>query len=195
MTSSAYPLGTMDELTQEQKSPKTVFDEPLLFRLKLNINCIFFEIEAKNEPSLDLKSVAEVPPLGHHRAKYLVLMIDLDVPRNDTTLPLLHWYQPDLIIKDKKSRVLSIPHSSKQQKAKYIAPSPPPGSPHRYVQVLFVQPDHYIFPREFEKYLGKKSEARLGFEIKEFIRAAKLDEPLAGNWFLVQTSEKDRDDL
>jgi citrate synthase len=122
-------------------------------------------------------------------------MIDLDVPRNDTVLPLLHWYQPDLTIKDKKSRVLSVHHWSKQQRAKYIAPSPPPGSAHRYVQILFEQPGDFSFPREFEKYLDKKSEARLGFEIKEFINAAGLGEPVAGNWFLVQTSEKERDDL
>jgi phosphatidylethanolamine-binding protein (PEBP) family uncharacterized protein len=122
-------------------------------------------------------------------------MIDLDVPRNGTTLPLLHWYQPDLIIKDNKNRALSVQHFSKRQKAKYIAPSPPPGSPHRYVQVLFEQPGRYSFPPEFDKYLGKKSEARLGFEIKEFIRAAGLGEPVAGSWFLVHTSEKERDDL
>lgn len=156
---------------------------------------IFPYLEANHKPTLDIKSVAEIPPLGRHRAQYLVLMIDLDVPRNDTTVPLLHWYQPDLIIKNKKSRVLSVQHLSKRQNAKYIAPSPPPGSPHRYVQVLFEQPDRYSFPPEFDKYLGKKSEARLGFEIKEFIRAAKLDEPVAGSWFLVQANEKERVDL
>jgi hypothetical protein len=145
------------------------------------------KLEANHKPHLDLKSVAEIPPFGHHRARYLVLMIDLDVPRNDTTVPLLHWYQPDFIIKD-KSRALSVQHFSKRQKAKYIAPSPPPGdSAHRYVQILFEQPDRYIFPPGFDKYLGKNPEARMGFEIKEFIRAAGLGEPVAGNWFLVQT--------
>jgi phosphatidylethanolamine-binding protein len=121
-------------------------------------------------------------------------MIDLDVPRNDTTVPFLHWYQPDYTLHTKTGK-LSPPKSSKLPKAEYYGPSPPPGPEHRYVELLFNQPSGYEFPADFKKYLGKESSARVGFEIKDFVKAAKLEDPIAGNWFLVQQTEELREDL
>ncbi|EEA19351.1 hypothetical protein TMatcc_009485 [Talaromyces marneffei ATCC 18224] len=61
---------------------------------------------------------------------YIIFMIDLDVPQNDTIVPFLHWYQPDLSL-DHKTGKLSIPKSSHLAKAEYYPPSPPPGPEHR----------------------------------------------------------------
>lgn len=127
----------------------------------------------------------------HH---YIVFMIDLDVPQNDTTVPFLHWYQPDLSL-DHKTGKLSIPKSSHLDKAEYYPPSPPPGPEHRYVEVLFVQPSNYKLPSEFEKYMDKESSARVGFDIKEFVKAAELKKPVAGNWFLVQEVDDENEEL
>ncbi|EED13619.1 conserved hypothetical protein [Talaromyces stipitatus ATCC 10500] len=125
---------------------------------------------------------------------YMVFMIDLDVPQNDTTVPFLHWYQPDLNL-DPKSGRLFLPKSSHLSNAEYYPPSPPPGPPHRYVELLFGQPPHYKLPSQFEKYLDKKSSARAGFDMKEFIKAANLKRPIAGNWFLVQKVEDENEEL
>ncbi|GAM44068.1 hypothetical protein TCE0_060f19392 [Talaromyces pinophilus] len=128
---------------------------------------------------------------SHH---YIVFMIDLDVPQNDTTVPFLHWYQPDLSL-DHKTGKLSIPKSSHLNKAEYYPPSPPPGHEHRYVEVLFVQPSHYNLPSEFERYMDKESSARVGFDIREFVKAAELKKPVAGNWFLVQEVDDENEEL
>jgi phosphatidylethanolamine-binding protein len=128
---------------------------------------------------------------SHH---YIVFMIDLDVPQNDTTVPFLHWYQPDLSL-DHKTGKLSIPKSSHLNKAEYYPPSPPPGPEHRYVEVLFVQPSHYKLPSEFERYMDKESSARVGFDIREFVKAAELKKPVAGNWFLVQEVDDENEEL
>lgn len=117
-------------------------------------------------------------------------MIDIDVPQNESTVPFLHWYQPDLRLNHKSGK-LSIPKSSPSAHARYYAPSPPPGSKHRYVELLFRQPASYKLPSEFEKYLGKNPSARVGFEIGELMKAAGLEPPIAGNWFLVSRADED----
>lgn len=128
---------------------------------------------------------------SHH---YIVFMIDLDVPQNDTTVPFLHWYQPDLSLNHKTGK-LSIPKSSHLAKAEYYPPSPPPGPAHRYVELLFDQPSHYQLPSEFEKYMDKKSSARVEFDIQHFMKAADLKKPIAGNWFLVQELDNENEEL
>ena len=89
-------------------------------------------------------------------------MIDLDVPRNDTKVPFLHWYQPGLKV-DRKTGKLHIPNSNHLDQAEYYPPSPPPGPEHRYVELL--------------------------------LKAADLKRPIAGNWFLVQETDEEDDEL
>lgn len=159
-----------------------------------------FFLDTQTTPHLDIKSLVHraidlfqtplTPPSSFSSSQhYIVFMLDLDVPqkKNDTTstVPFLHWYQPDLAL-DTKTGKLHVPKSSKLAKADYISPSPPPGPEHRYVELLFDQPSDYRFPAEFEKYLAKESSARVGFEILDFVEAANLKKPVAGNWFLVQ---------
>lgn len=127
-------------------------------------------------------------------SRYIVFMIDLDVPRNDTKVPFLHWYQPGLKV-DRKTGKLHIPNSNHLDQAEYYPPSPPPGPEHRYVELLFDQPQHYTMPSEFKKYLDKKPSTRVGFDIGEFVKAADLKRPIAGNWFLVQETDEEDDEL
>ncbi|OKL60677.1 hypothetical protein UA08_03957 [Talaromyces atroroseus] len=157
--------------------------------------------DTQSIPRLDLKFLiddvdssflfAETSTSSSH---YIVFMIDLDVPRNGTTVPFLHWYQPNFGLNRKTGKLLP-PKSSEPAKAEYVGPSPPPGPAHRYVELLFNQPFYYEFPEEFDRYLEKKSSARVGFEINDFVKAAKLQKPIAGNWFLVQETEDLREDL
>lgn len=114
-------------------------------------------------------------------------MIDIDVERNGTKYPLLHWYQPDLILSDRTGR-LSIKSDSNMPKAMYAGPAPPPGPAHHYVEVVFRQPERYELPADYEKFLESTIAARLGFDIEQFVKEAGLTEPVAGNWFLTATS-------
>ncbi|ERF73984.1 hypothetical protein EPUS_03798 [Endocarpon pusillum Z07020] len=97
---------------------------------------------------------------------YLVIMMDLDVPRNGGTT-LLHWLQTDF--------TLSL--------------SPPPGTPHRYVFWMFAQPDEFAVPESFSNVNPPASNTdRIGFNLTDFVAAAGLDAPLAGNYFTVVNS-------
>ncbi|EED15411.1 conserved hypothetical protein [Talaromyces stipitatus ATCC 10500] len=147
--------------------------------------------EAKSAPQLDLHSLLAIhhtqTPFYHSTWKFMVFMIDIDVERNGTKYPLLHWYQPDLILSGRTGR-LSIESDSNMPKAMYAGPAPPPGPAHRYVEVIFKQPERYELPADFEKFLENTIAARLGFDIEQFVKEAGLSEPVAGNWFLTATS-------
>ncbi|KAH8804392.1 phosphatidylethanolamine-binding protein [Xylogone sp. PMI_703] len=146
--------------------------------------------ETQSAPRLNLNSLLTVrhlqTPIYHLSWKYMVFMIDMDVDRSGMKYPLLHWYQPDLVLND-QTHELSVASDSTLPKAMYAGPAPPPGPAHRYVEVLFVQPEEYKLPEEFEKYLGNTIAARLGFNIEQLVKEAGLGEPIAGNWFLTAT--------
>jgi phosphatidylethanolamine-binding protein len=69
--------------------------------------------------------------------------------------------------------------------ANYIGPGPPPGSsPHRYVFLLYKQPDEF----EFEDYAPPKGKtygnmARMRYDLAAFEAKAKLGKPVAVNYF------------
>jgi phosphatidylethanolamine-binding protein (PEBP) family uncharacterized protein len=83
--------------------------------------------------------------------------------------------------------------------APYLPPSPPPGTPHRYVLLLFAQLPNYTFPSCYSDISSSASllgdntitinvRARLGFDVSEFARVAGLQpNPVAGNFFRVGT--------
>jgi phosphatidylethanolamine-binding protein len=113
-------------------------------------------------------------------------MIDLDVPIN-RTVTFLHWLELDFALSS--SLVLSPEVANASQGAPYVGPSPPPGNPHRYTILLFSQPDSFTFPQSFSSINPPPSgSARIGFNITEFIAAAGLGAPLAGNYFRVVNS-------
>lgn len=165
--------------------------------IKLNAHS---PLDTHHEPHLTVKSLkhdAEIPyPMQQSisTSQYIVFMIDLDVPQNNTTVPFLHWYQSGLRV-DHKTGKLHIPKSGHLDKAEYYPPSPPPGPEHRYVELLFDQPSHYKTPSEFKKYMDKKPSTRVGFDIQEFVKAADLKRPIAGNWFLVQEVDDEDEEL
>lgn len=79
--------------------------------------------------------------------------------------------------------------------AVYLPPGPPPGPPHRYVQVLFEQPPNFQFPSCFSNIVGDGTtgegiEGRIGFDLNQFVAAAGLrSRPIAGNFFLAQNPQ------
>lgn len=66
----------------------------------------------------------------------------------------------------------------------YIGPAPPaetPPHPHRYVTLLFEQPEGFTVPDSQKSQIRQK----IGFNITTFIEAAALKAPVAGNYFTV----------
>ncbi|OQD89057.1 hypothetical protein PENANT_c003G08505 [Penicillium antarcticum] len=123
--------------------------------------------------------------------RYLVLFVDLDVimPGTSTETVILHWYQSNLF-KSSSSHHPSqlVPDKNHEDdpdiEAPYIAPRAPPNTHHRYVYFLFEKPPAYRFPRCFAHIFPLTMEARAGFDVAKFIQAAKLDSPLAMNYFV-----------
>ena len=128
----------------------------------------------------------------------MVFMIDLDVPINSsapnaTRETLLHWFQPNLISNMVHVNITSPPNvlvsnnDTSIAGAPYIQPGPPAGSgPHRYTLLLFAQPANFAVPSAFASIdPPANTSARIGFNITTFMKDAKLDAPVAGNFFQV----------
>jgi Phosphatidylethanolamine-binding protein len=113
-------------------------------------------------------------------------MVDLDVQRDGET-NFLHWLETDFTLSS--SLVLTPGSTNTSTGASYIGPSPPPGTPHRYVFWLFSQPSEFTIPESFSA-IDPPTDilARIGFNLTEFVTAAGLDAPLAGAYFTVVNS-------
>ncbi|KAJ5153630.1 uncharacterized protein N7500_009069 [Penicillium coprophilum] len=124
--------------------------------------------------------------------KYMIFFIDLDaiLPGTRIQSVILHWYQPNLMMDCKKptppSRIVPGKDYDDQPQptASYIAPRAPPNTHHRYVYLLFEQPEAYQFPECFSHVFPETVSARAGFDIREFIQATVLDPPVAMNYFI-----------
>lgn len=80
--------------------------------------------------------------------------------------------------------------------ADYLAPGPPPGPAHRYVEVLLAQPKNFSVPACFKNVLSTpgnptaNAQQRLGFDIKQFMAATGVrTRPIAGSFFLAQNAQ------
>ncbi|KAJ5818945.1 hypothetical protein N7474_004536 [Penicillium riverlandense] len=145
--------------------------------------------------TLDVQDTKTIPDIGHAGlhcgTRYLILFLDLDVmmPGAAIQTVVLHWYQSGLIVNctDTDSRGHLVPSADSggpsSPIAEYIGPQPPPGSHHRYVYLLYVQPFKYRFPACFSHIPPKIMAARAGFDVRRFMQAAGLDVPLAVNYF------------
>jgi phosphatidylethanolamine-binding protein (PEBP) family uncharacterized protein len=149
--------------------------------------------------------------------RFMIFMIDIDVIQDNIATTVLHWFQPDLIMQGgamaamaaapggvppntpmvlavnetKSITGVSLPAGPNGQAA-YFGPGPPPGPPHRYVQVLFAQPRNFSVPACFQNIISQPDgpsnvQQRVGFDIAQFLVAAKVNpRPIAGNYFRAQ---------
>jgi hypothetical protein len=113
----------------------------------------------------------------------MVVALDLDAPFPSFSVlgPVLHWIQPGF--KPGPGNTLT---SSEPFIANYAGPAPPPGSaPHRYVFLLFEQPDAFNGNR-YAPTGGAPVGIwpRMRYDLDTWQKTAKLDEPLAVNYFL-----------
>ncbi|KIW05256.1 uncharacterized protein PV09_03789 [Verruconis gallopava] len=113
--------------------------------------------------------------------KYLHVNLDLDAPFASFNLlsPILHFLQGDLTVGNN-----GILESSSPPLTYWARPGPPPGAaPHRYVSILYEQPesfnsDHSVVPEG-----GMARMARMKFDLAAFEKKAGLGKPVAGAYF------------
>lgn len=97
--------------------------------------------------------------------------------------PILHWLQPGL-----KTTTPDTPLSTTEAPiASWAAARPPPGSgPHRYVVVLYEQPEGLNVARWVAQ-VGEGKEmglaARVRTSLDEWVRELGLGEPVGVGWF------------
>ncbi|KAH0547610.1 hypothetical protein GP486_008425, partial [Trichoglossum hirsutum] len=118
--------------------------------------------------------------------KYVVIMIDIDVNINGNNTNLIHWIQGNFTAAPGSTQ-LSSPSTIV---APYFAPNPPPGQTHRYVEMLFNEPQGFSIPAPFTAFFANLTASvfnRIGFELDKFIDQSKLGNPVAANYFRVST--------
>lgn len=119
--------------------------------------------------------------------QYLLVMIDPDVqfPGQPRTT-ILHWSQPSFQYDDTALVLVPTAGRGSEDRASYAGPHPPAGQNHRYILMLFVQPDGYRIPEDFKSFIPPDIPHRLGFNVTKFMEAAGLGAPVVANYFTVQ---------
>ncbi|EPS41779.1 hypothetical protein H072_4286 [Dactylellina haptotyla CBS 200.50] len=129
---------------------------------------------------------------------FIVLMVDPDAPspQNNSLGQILHWLQPGVKVPIASKKVRGPNNSTTyimldttlaNAIAPYRGPAPPSQDPHRYIFMLFLQPKPtFTLPAGFERFEGGND--RRQFNADAFVKAAGLDAPIAGNYFLAGAS-------
>lgn len=116
--------------------------------------------------------------------KYIHVNIDLDAPFVGFPFlaPILHFLQKDVTVENASTSPLS---SKVPPVVSWVAPGPPPGSgPHRYVSLLYEQPEGFNAKGEIIPEAGLSRTARMRFDFAAFEKKAGLGKPVAGGYFL-----------
>ncbi|KAF2147664.1 putative protease inhibitor [Myriangium duriaei CBS 260.36] len=134
------------------------------------------------------KDVASTPPrlaLSVEAHQVLAVGVDIDAPFPSAALlsPILHWIQPSFA-KVSGGNTLEA-HASAL--VDWLQPTPPPFSgPHRYVIILFKQPESFdskAWTTKFSPPVGVWP--RTHWDIEGFVQEAGLGDAIAANWFNV----------
>ncbi|KAF1844066.1 PEBP-like protein [Cucurbitaria berberidis CBS 394.84] len=119
----------------------------------------------------------------------VLLLVDLDVPRNNTRVQLLHWLATNISIPaalappGRQLQLSLASNDTNPDAVPYLQPSPPPGDvPHSYTFVLFAQPADFALPVQYANLTGN----RVGFNTSQFVTDTRLGSAVAANWFTVQ---------
>ncbi|KAL6250773.1 hypothetical protein RBB50_003076 [Rhinocladiella similis] len=123
-------------------------------------------------------------PAGKPLSKYVAVSLDNDAPFPSFNFlsPILHSMQADLKVSSPSSKVLT---SNNPPIVNWIGPEPPPGSsPHRYLFLLYEQPDGFS-SKDFGFPEGKPVGlwARIRWNLATWEKKAKVGEPVAVAYF------------
>jgi len=114
----------------------------------------------------------------------VLLMVDLDVPRNGSRVQLLHWLATNVtraVGNSSSEKPLIIPVAP----VPYLQPSPPVGDvPHSYTFIIFPQPANFSIPAKY----ADLAQNRVGFNTSQFLKDAGISEStaLGANYIRVQ---------
>ncbi|KAF7551730.1 hypothetical protein G7046_g7633 [Stylonectria norvegica] len=115
-------------------------------------------------------------------ARYIVICVDPDAPFPSWPVlgPVLHWNQSGLKADGDSLLVYTEPFI-----ANYVGPGPPPGSsPHRYVFLLFEQPekfDHKTHAPANGSEMGIRG--RMKYHLDDWAKKVHLGPVIAANYF------------
>jgi len=124
---------------------------------------------------------------------WVITIVDPDAPtpQNPNNSQFLHFIGQDFKV-DTASRValtnVTGLTNHSQALVEFFPPSPPAGSdPHRYVVLVYVQPDNFNTTALafFNGTIGPQASFRNKFNITNFATNTSLGNPIAGNFFLV----------
>lgn len=133
--------------------------------------------EARSNPEISF-------PGGAPDTTYLCICLDTDAPFVSLPFlsPILHWLQTDLVITTPSAGLLT---STTTPLCTYAPPGPPPISgPHRYIFLLFKQPEGF----DAEKFKSKTApevpvKERMWYDFGGFEKGAGVGEVVAVNYF------------
>jgi hypothetical protein len=109
----------------------------------------------------------------------VLLMVDLDVPRNGTRVQLAHWLGTNVTLSSSNLLVVG------SQPVPYLQPSPPVGDvPHSYTFIVFAQPRNFTVPTRY----ADLAQTRVGFNTTQFMSDAGLGQSdvIGANYIRVQ---------
>lgn len=146
--------------------------------------CLTSILETANPPSISTPVWASSSDYDASTPQPgVLLMVDLDVPRNNTRVQLLHWMAANVTLGPKVSNSSSTPLVIPNMPVPYLQPSPPVGDvPHSYNLVLFSQPANFSIPAQYSNLTNN----RVPFNVSQFVSDVGLGSPLAGSYFQVQ---------
>jgi phosphatidylethanolamine-binding protein (PEBP) family uncharacterized protein len=107
--------------------------------------------------------------------KYTLIMADPDAPNPSAPIlkDFLHWIvsdvQPNCVATQKRKTV-----------APYMLPTPLSVAEHRYTYLIYRQPPNYVPPPSLNYLPG----ARASFNLAAYVKEAKLEGPVGGNYYL-----------
>ncbi|KAJ8112200.1 hypothetical protein OPT61_g5383 [Boeremia exigua] len=138
--------------------------------------------ETRNPPNVST-STWWAPSDGSDLAPGVLLIVDLDVPRNGSRVQLVHWVATDVTLGPKVSNSSATPLVIPNSPVPYLQPSPPVGDvPHSYNIVVFRQPANFSIPAQYSNLTNQ----RLPFNVSQFVLDTGLGSPLGGSYFQVQ---------
>lgn len=113
----------------------------------------------------------------------VLLIVDLDVPRNGSRVQLVHWIATDVTLGASDNSTKGRPLVFSDSPVPYLQPSPPVGDvPHSYNVVVFPQPANFSIPAQYSNLTAN----RFPFNVSQFVADTGLGSPIAGSYFQVQ---------
>jgi len=139
---------------------------------KVDFGNTFNTLETTPEPNFSITRELLYNP---STTKYTLIMADPDAPNPAAPIlkDFLHWIvsdvQPQCITTQKRKTV-----------APYMLPTPLSVAEHRYTFLVYRQPPNYLPPPSLNYLPG----ARAGFDLNAYVKEAKLEGPIGGNYYL-----------